>query len=112
MNLLSVASLILVLGCGCLSLNVTRVPKQGPTVFVHLMPWFETRQTSEDGSWGIHWTMTNQNPDIIVGENDKRQIAAHYYPEIHPYGSGGHFYILQLNTNARSIFLNKNQSKS
>jgi hypothetical protein len=85
----SILALLLIQGSVSFSLNVTRVAKQGPQkIYVHLMPWFETRQTSEDGNWGIHWTMANQNPDIIVGENDKRQIAAHFYPEIGPYGSG------------------------
>jgi hypothetical protein len=30
--------------------------------------------------------MANRNPDIIEG-NGRRQIAAHYYPEIGPYAS-------------------------
>jgi hypothetical protein len=34
------------------------------------------------------WTMANKNPDNIIGEGNKREIAAHYYPDIHPYGSG------------------------
>lgn len=32
--------------------------------------------------------MANQNPELIVGEGNKRQIASHYYPDIHPYPSG------------------------
>lgn len=52
------------------------------------MPWFETRETNTNGQWGIHWTMANKNPDNIIGEGNKREIAAHYYPEIQPYGSG------------------------
>jgi len=51
------------------------------------MPWFETRETNGNGQWGIHWTMANRNPDIVDGSG-KRQIAAHYYPEIGPYASG------------------------
>jgi hypothetical protein len=55
-------------------------------VFVHLMPWFETKETNA-GAWGQHWTMANQNPDIIDGTG-RRQIASHYYPLIGPYASG------------------------
>lgn len=46
-------------------------------VFAHYMPWFETKLTN-GGYWGQHWTMTNQNPEIIT--DGKRQIASHYYP--------------------------------
>lgn len=56
-------------------------------VYVHIMPWFETKETN-GGTWGIHWTMATQNPDVIVDGNGKRQIAAHYSPEIGPYASG------------------------
>lgn len=55
-------------------------------VFVHLMPWFETK-VSNGGSWGIHWRMNTRNPDIIEA-NGQRQIAAHFYPLIGPYASG------------------------
>lgn len=55
-------------------------------VWVHYMPWFEDKITSDNGAWGQHWTMANKNPDIM-DENDKRQIAAHYYPLIGPYAS-------------------------
>ncbi|MEH0153128.1 glycoside hydrolase family 71/99-like protein [Limibacter armeniacum] len=55
-------------------------------VYVHLMPWFESKETSGSGSWGIHWTMANQNPDQLDG--DRRQIASHYYPLTGPYASG------------------------
>ncbi|CAG7731803.1 unnamed protein product [Allacma fusca] len=61
--------------------------KVNAKVWAHIMPWFETRDSSGTGQWGIHWTMANKNPDIIDGSG-KRQIAAHYYPEIGPYGSG------------------------
>jgi hypothetical protein len=54
-------------------------------VYVHIMPWFETKESQ--GSWGIHWTMANKNPDIVDGSG-RREIAAHYYPEIGPYASG------------------------
>jgi hypothetical protein len=55
-------------------------------IFAHYMPWFEDKTTSGSGKWGWHWTMTNQNPDI-VDANGKRQIASHYYPKIGPYAS-------------------------
>lgn len=52
------------------------VSKTNPMkVYAHYMPWFVTPETSEDGSWGGHWTMDNQNPDIVEA-NDKRQIAS------------------------------------
>lgn len=54
-------------------------------VYAHLMPWFESKEFS--GSWGIHWTMANKNPDI-VDASGRRQISAHYYPLIGPYASG------------------------
>jgi len=55
-------------------------------VYAHMMPWHEHKDTN-NGQWGIHWTMANQNPEIIDGSG-RRQIAAHYYPDIGPYGSG------------------------
>lgn len=54
--------------------------------YVHLMPWFETPE-SNNGAWGLHWRMNTRNPNI-VDANGKRQIAAHYYPQIGPYASG------------------------
>ena len=33
-------------------------------IFVHYMPWFEDNQSSGNGSWGMHWTMATQNPEI------------------------------------------------
>jgi hypothetical protein len=56
-------------------------------VFAHMMPWFETKATN-GGSWGIHWKMNTQNPDIIIDSNSQRQIASHFYPLIGPYASG------------------------
>ena len=54
---------------------------------MHYMPWFETPQTN-NGAWGLHWTMANQNPNVIVDPaTGKRQIAANYYPLIGPYAS-------------------------
>ncbi len=86
-----------VASCGCSksSDNNPTPPVNGPVpvtktvtkkVFAHLMPWFETK-ASNNGFWGLHWTMSNQNPDIIE-PNGQRQIAAHYYPLTGPYASG------------------------
>jgi hypothetical protein len=55
-------------------------------VYVHYMPWFETPATSANGKWGQHWTMANENPDLILG-NGRRQIASYFYPMIGPYAS-------------------------
>lgn len=54
-------------------------------VYVHYMPWFENK-TTNNGSWGYHWTMKNCNPDVI-DSTGRRQIASHYYPLIGPYAS-------------------------
>ena len=56
-------------------------------IYMHYMPWFETKESSPDNQWGYHWKMGNRNPDIIDG-NGRRQIASHYYPLIGPYHSG------------------------
>jgi hypothetical protein len=55
-------------------------------IWVHYMPWFETPETSDNGGWGIHWTMATMNPDNIDGDG-QREIASHYYPLIGPYAS-------------------------
>lgn len=55
-------------------------------VFVHYLPWFETPATSGNSKWGQHWTMANENPDIILS-NGRRQIASWFYPMIGPYAS-------------------------
>lgn len=55
-------------------------------VFVHYMAWFEDKTTSGTGAWGQHWTMANENPDIIQA-NGRRQIASWFYPMIGPYAS-------------------------
>src|ERR1700761_7771345 len=55
-------------------------------VYAHYMPWFETPATSPDGKWGQHWTMANENPDII-GADGRRQIASYFYPMTGPYAS-------------------------
>jgi hypothetical protein len=58
------------------------VPVQKSTskkVFAHILPWFETPATN-NGTYGQHWTMTNQIPPT--------HIASWYYPMIGPYASG------------------------
>jgi len=60
-------------------------PTGDAKVFIHMMPWFETK-ASNGGTWGIHWTMANINPDQMNG--DHRKIASHYYPLIDLYASG------------------------
>lgn len=78
-------------GSGDSSISITVLPPKAVTktntqkVYVHYMPWFETPATSPDGKWGSHWTMANENPDII--SNGKRQIASWFYPLIGPYAS-------------------------
>ena len=66
-----------------------RTPKRvQKKIFVHLMPWFETKDTNDpQGSWGIHWTMVNCHPDSIFSDG-RRQIASYYYPLTGPYASG------------------------
>ncbi|NUY81038.1 glycoside hydrolase family 99-like domain-containing protein [Flavobacterium sp. MAH-1] len=68
-------------------LDPVAISKTNPTkIYMHYMPWFETKASSPNGQWGYHWTMSNRNPDIIT--NGKREIASHYYPMIGPYHSG------------------------
>lgn len=55
-------------------------------VYAHYMPWFETPQTTTNGSWGYHWTMNKVDPNQ-TDANGRRKIAAHYYPLIGPYAS-------------------------
>ena len=64
--------------------SVVKTNKQ--KVYVHYMPWFETPATSGNGKWGQHWTMANENPDLILS-NGRRQIASWFYPMIGPYAS-------------------------
>ena len=54
-------------------------------VYVHYMPWFETKATN-GGTWGVHWKMSKCNPDS-VDATGRRQIASHYYPLVGPYAS-------------------------
>jgi hypothetical protein len=78
--------LLLLTLAGHLAAQPVAVVKTNPQkVYMHYMPWFETPQTN-NGSWGLHWTMANQNPNVIDASG-KRQIAAHYYPLIGPYAS-------------------------
>src|SRR5690606_25897973 len=56
-------------------------------IYMHYMPWFETKESSGNNQWGYHWTMANKNPDN-VDVNGQREIASHYYPLIGPYHSG------------------------
>jgi hypothetical protein len=55
-------------------------------IYVHFMPWFETKETSDNGNWGIHWTMAGKNPDV-TDAGGKREIASYYYPLTGPYAS-------------------------
>ncbi|RZC31773.1 uncharacterized protein BDFB_013255 [Asbolus verrucosus] len=57
----------------------------GAQIYVHMMPWFETKETN-NGQWGIHWTMANRNPDNIV--DGHQDIASFYHPQIGAYASG------------------------
>lgn len=59
-------------------------------IYIHYMPWFQSPEIS--GYWGVHWTMSNKNPDHIL-EGGKRDIAAHYYPLIGPYDSSDPDYL-------------------
>src|SRR5215216_4111316 len=64
-------------------------PAGSPKVYMHYMPWFQTPASlggTGGSSWGWHWKMDTQNPNI-VDASGKRQIAAHYYPKIGPYDS-------------------------
>ena len=63
------------------------VAKSNPVkVYAHYMPWFESRESSADGEWGMHWTMATADPEVVDAEG-QRQIAAHFYPLIGPYSS-------------------------
>ncbi|MEM6749289.1 MAG: dockerin type I domain-containing protein [Planctomycetota bacterium] len=55
-------------------------------VYVHYMPWFETPDTLGGANWGFHWTLNNQDPNIIL-PNGQRQIASHFYPLAGAYDS-------------------------
>jgi glycoprotein endo-alpha-1,2-mannosidase len=67
------------------SLTYQKVSKgNSAKIIAHYMPWFKTKEFS--GSWGMHWTMANRNPDNM-NASGKRDIAANYYPIIGPYDS-------------------------
>ena len=74
--------------------------KENPKkIYAHYMPWFQSREF--DGYWGQHWTMTNNDPDLIDLQGN-RDIASHYYPLIGPYSSADpdlqeyHFLLMKL----------------
>lgn len=72
--------------CLCLGQSTPVQKTFDKPVLMHYMPWFETPEFN--GRWGWHWTMNNQNPNIIVdSDSGKRQIASHFYPLIGPYSS-------------------------
>lgn len=102
---LSLAALICLVAAGCKKSNAPVIVNQkspdttvtvlnpkpvsktnGQKVYVHYMPWFETPATSGTGNWGLHWTMANENPNVILA-NGRREIASWYYPMIGPYDS-------------------------
>jgi glycosyl hydrolase family 99/dockerin type I repeat protein len=87
---IAAALLVQVLAGTSVLAQSTPVPKTNPTkVYMHYMPWFQTPSSqggTGGGSWGWHWKMNTQNPNI-VDATGKRQIASHYYPKIGPYDS-------------------------
>jgi len=54
-----------------------------PLIFVHYLPWFESRPTSKAFGW--HWTMNHYDPSKMV--KGRRQAASHYDPLIGLYDS-------------------------
>ncbi|WP_010416920.1 glycoside hydrolase family 71/99-like protein [Anaerophaga thermohalophila] len=69
-------------------LNPVDVKKNNEThIFVHFMPWYETPESSENGEWGMHWSMATKDPDQFDGEG-LPDIASHFNPLIGPYASG------------------------
>jgi glycoprotein endo-alpha-1,2-mannosidase len=84
-----IISLLFLSGCSSdevgETVSVKPVVKTNPMkVYMHYMPWFQSKPVS--GYWGSHWKMTNKNPDNVDGDG-KREIASHYYPLIGPYDS-------------------------
>jgi hypothetical protein len=67
------------------AINVSKT--NSTKIVMHYMPWFETN-LSNNGNWGQHWTMINKDPNVIIDNSGKRQIASYYYPLIGPYHSG------------------------
>jgi len=95
----------LIVAVGCLLILPGRLLAQGATVpktnpipvYVQIMPWFQTPETlgtttSGTPIWGWHWTMNNQNPNVIES-NGERQIASYYYPLIGTYDSSDQYVI-------------------
>ncbi|HPB04639.1 MAG TPA: glycoside hydrolase family 71/99-like protein [Prolixibacteraceae bacterium] len=71
-----------------ISYEPVAVQKSNPmATWAHVMPWFETKETSDNGQWGQHWTMGTRNPDKTTSDGI-REIASHYYPLTGPYASG------------------------
>ena len=64
--------------------DVTKINEM--KIYAHYMPWFETPESADNGSWGIHWTMATKNP-FNIDNTGKREIATYYYPLIGPYAS-------------------------
>lgn len=60
------------------------VKREDMRIFVHYMPWFQTKEYS--GEWGMHWKMDRCNPDKIK-DDGKREIASYFYPLAEPYDS-------------------------
>ncbi len=86
-KIFSAFSLTLIFGSVAASAAYNPAPVQKSVsnkVYVHLMPWFESKEFS--GYWGSHWTMANKNPDAIDGSG-RRDIASYHYPLIGPYAS-------------------------
>ncbi len=86
-QILSSFSLALIFGSVAVDAAYNPAPVQksiGNKVYVHLMPWFESKEFS--GYWGGHWTMANRNPDVMDASG-RRDIATYYYPLIGPYAS-------------------------
>jgi hypothetical protein len=55
-----------------------------PLVFVHYMPWYQSKPFS--GQWGWHWTMNHFNPDRS-GPDGRQELASRYRPLIGAYDS-------------------------
>lgn len=92
-QILSGVSLALIFTSVTLEAAYNPAPVQktiGNKVYVHLMPWFESKEYS--GYWGSHWTMANRNPDVMDASG-RRDIATYHYPLIGPYASADPFVI-------------------
>jgi hypothetical protein len=87
MKLVTLATAVALLACAAASAQPVAVTKTNPLpVYMHYMPWYETPATLGGDNWGYHWTLKNQNPNI-VDASGQRQIASHFYPLIGPYAS-------------------------